>query len=201
MASTEEIVQMMQEASAEFAEADDVSFLDKMNSNIAQLEQQLREQMDESRQNIAKLEINLIDTEKSIGSLRELMKDATDEATIIKGSDKLNNLIDELQATENEIQMMNSEIEKKVSKLVEDEDNTSSEYEMISKELEQEYDPVFASNILKLKLYRSLGVRLDLDNNQILIQNKELGTIDTLPLEDELTEFFKVKYIWSRIGK
>uniref|UniRef100_UPI0000D894C2 Hypothetical 24.6 kDa protein in ILV2-ADE17 intergenic region n=1 Tax=Saccharomyces cerevisiae TaxID=4932 RepID=UPI0000D894C2 len=56
-------------------------------------------------------------------------------------------------------------------------------------------------NILKLKLYRSLGVILDLENDQVLINRKNDGNIDILPLDNNLSDFYKTKYIWERLGK
>lgn len=202
--STENLLELLKQASEEYTAADDVSYIHEMNKNIDKLESQLKTQLEESRGNLAKLENDLIDTEQSLGDLRELMKDATEEATIMRRSDKVVTVVDELEKLEQEVNKLNLEIEEKVTKLANDNnyrDNGNAEIDVINKEMEQEYDPIFAANILKLKLYRSLGVRLDIENNQVLIQNKGSGRIDTLPLESDLTEHFKVKYIWDRIGK
>ncbi|KAL3232533.1 Kinetochore protein SPC24 [Nakaseomyces bracarensis] len=202
--STQELIDLLKQASAEYAEADDVSYIYQMNANIDKLESRLKSQLEQSRDNVTELETDLIETERSLNGLRELMKDATEEATIMRRNDKVTGIVDELQKLESEIKDLNMEIEEKVTKLANDDndrENGNAEIDIIKQEVEQEYDPVFAANILKLKLYRSLGVRLDLENGQILIQNKESGGIDTLPLESDLTDHFIVKYIWDRIGK
>ncbi|CAI5033038.1 CGH_1_HP_G0103920.mRNA.1.CDS.1 [Saccharomyces cerevisiae] len=56
-------------------------------------------------------------------------------------------------------------------------------------------------NILKLKHHRSLGVILDLENDQVLINRKNDGNIDILPMIITSTDFYKTKYIWERLGK
>lgn len=201
--STKELIELLKRTSDEFSEADDVPYVYEMDGNIDKLETRLKTQLEQSRDNVAKLEGNLLDTERSLNDLRELMKDATEEATIMRRNDKVVSVVDELEKLEMEINQLNSEIEEKVTRLAEDDskENWHAEIDVINKEIEQEYDPIFAANILKLKLYRSLGVRLDIGNGQILIQDKGSGRIDSLPLESDLTDHFKVKYIWDRIGK
>jgi kinetochore protein Spc24 len=74
---------------------------------------------------------------------------------------------------------------------------------VIEPELEEQsaVTPEANENILKLKLYRSLGVILDLENDQVLINRKNDGNIDILPLDNNLSDFYKTKYIWERLGK
>nr|7KDF_C Chain C, Spc24 [Saccharomyces cerevisiae] len=69
------------------------------------------------------------------------------------------------------------------------------------KRIRHDLDVIKEESEARLKLYRSLGVILDLENDQVLINRKNDGNIDILPLDNNLSDFYKTKYIWERLGK
>ncbi|CAI4049727.1 hypothetical protein SUVZ_13G2510 [Saccharomyces uvarum] len=123
--------------------------------------------------------------------------------------EELVNLLKDLDGLERNIVSLRSELDEKMkmyikdSEIVSTADGSEINPKMIESELEDQktITPEANENILKLKLYRSLGVILDLENNQVLIKRKNDGNIDVLPLDDSLSDYYKTKYIWERLGK
>lgn len=123
--------------------------------------------------------------------------------------EELVNLLKDLDGLERNIVSLRSELDEKMKMYIKDSEvvSTAEGSEINPKVIESELEdqktitPEANENILKLKLYRSLGVILDLENNQVLIKRKNDGNIDVLPLDDSLSDYYKTKYIWERLGK
>lgn len=123
--------------------------------------------------------------------------------------EELVSLLKDLDGLERNIVSLRSELDEKMkmyikdSEIVSTADGSEINPKMIESELEDQntITPEANENILKLKLYRSLGVILDLENNQVLINRKNDGNIDVLPLDDNLSDYYKTKYIWERLGE
>jgi kinetochore protein Spc24 len=55
------------------------------------------------------------------------------------------------------------------------------------------------TNLVKLKLYQSLGARYDNDTREVLVLNKKQNTVSSLKLNDSYSDFFISNYIWDSI--
>ncbi|CAI4035591.1 hypothetical protein SMKI_13G2410 [Saccharomyces mikatae IFO 1815] len=147
------------------------------------------------RINIAKLEGDL-----------EYTKEESNE---FGSKDELVKLLKDLDELERNIVSLRGELDEKMKLYIKDSEivPTAEGSEINPKIMESELDdqstinPEANENVLKLKLYRSLGVILDLENDQVLINGKNEENIDVLPLDDSLSDFYKTKYIWERLRK
>lgn len=55
------------------------------------------------------------------------------------------------------------------------------------------------SNLIKLKLYQSLGLKINFQTGEVLILNKKKKNITLLKLDDSYTEYFISNFIWDNI--
>ncbi|CAI4894759.1 ADS_G0041110.mRNA.1.CDS.1 [Saccharomyces cerevisiae] len=152
-----------------------------------------------------KLNAERIDVAKLEGDLEY----TNEESNEFGSKDELVKLLKDLDGLERNIVSLRSELDEKMKLYLKDSEIISTpngskiKAKVIEPELEEQsaVTPEANENILKLKLYRSLGVILDLENDQVLINRKNDGNIDILPLDNNLSDFYKTKYIWERLGK
>lgn len=60
-------------------------------------------------------------------------------------------------------------------------------------------DSLESSNIIKLKLFQSTGLKYDPETKEIVILNKKQNTITPLKLDDNYTEYFISNFIWDNL--
>ncbi|TID16246.1 hypothetical protein CANINC_004245 [Pichia inconspicua] len=60
-------------------------------------------------------------------------------------------------------------------------------------------DSLESSNIIKLKLFQSTGLKYNTEAKEIVILNKKKNIITPLKLDDNYTEYFISKFIWDNI--
>ncbi|AQZ17767.1 SPC24 (YMR117C) [Zygosaccharomyces parabailii] len=106
--------------------------------------------------------------------------------------------VKELDDLEQSIVLMRGQLDEKIIKLVRDSrDQEEREFPEESMILS---DPIAKANILKLKLYRSMGVVVDEEKGQVLIKGNE-NEVNILPIDNDFSDFFKTKFIWEKISK
>ncbi|CAI4048333.1 kinetochore-associated Ndc80 complex subunit SPC24 SKDI_13G2470 [Saccharomyces kudriavzevii IFO 1802] len=145
----------------------------------------------------------------NVAKLEGDLEYTNEEGNEFGSRDDLVKLFKDLDGLERNIVSLRSELDEKMklyikdSEIVSTSDGSEINPRMIESEMEDQSGITSEANenILKLKLYRSLGVILDLENNQVLISRKNDGNIDVLPLDDSLSDYYKTKYIWERLGK
>ena len=187
-------------------EKETTSFLHTKQQELAELQQRLTNELDTS--NTLKRELSEI--QNSPGASHE--------------NSKLSTYVKELQLLEEEIAELRKQNNDKVNNLVETPDIPEQRlkkeeayppgYPIQSKgEVEEDLpmqevldDPKARANILKLELFRSLGVIINPKSNQALVCGSE--HVDILPLIDRehggssslSLNNSKTQYIWERIG-
>ncbi|AQZ16140.1 SPC24 (YMR117C) [Zygosaccharomyces parabailii] len=106
--------------------------------------------------------------------------------------------VKELDELEQSIVLMRGQLDEKIIQLVRDSrDQEKKEFPEESMILS---DPIAKANILKLKLYRSMGVVVDEEKGQVLIKGNE-NEVNILPIDNDFSDFFKTKFIWEKISK
>lgn len=106
--------------------------------------------------------------------------------------------VKELDDLEQSIVLMRGQLDEKIIKLVRD--SRDQEKEEFPEESMILSDPIAKANILKLKLYRSMGVVVDEEKGQVLIKGNE-NEVNILPIDNDYSDFFKTKFIWEKISK
>lgn len=60
-------------------------------------------------------------------------------------------------------------------------------------------DSLESSNIIKLKLFQSTGLKYDTEGREVVILNKRKHTITPLKLDDNYTDYFISNFIWDNM--
>jgi len=55
------------------------------------------------------------------------------------------------------------------------------------------------AKLIKLRLYESLGLKIDPENKEILVLNKQENKTSVLKVDDSYSEYFISNYIWNNI--
>lgn len=55
------------------------------------------------------------------------------------------------------------------------------------------------ANLIKLKLYQSLGLKFNQETREVLILNKSKNSVSLLKIDDTYSEYFISNYIWDSI--
>lgn len=55
------------------------------------------------------------------------------------------------------------------------------------------------TNLIKLKLYQSLGLKFNQDTREVLILNKSKNSVSLLKIDDTYSEYFISNFIWDNI--
>jgi len=173
------------------------------------IEQENEKYLKEEEETLFKLQKKVKEQQETVESLnRELLKLKEDTDSILQ-QDKLMDLVAELDFIEKKNLQVKNSNDKRINELADqynkDGENSQTpidtinlidrdENEAAQKILE---DPVSRANILKLKLFRSLGVVIDVKAEQVFIE--ESDKLDVLMLNEGYSNYFKTKYIWERI--
>ncbi|SMN19171.1 similar to Saccharomyces cerevisiae YMR117C SPC24 Component of the evolutionarily conserved kinetochore-associated Ndc80 complex (Ndc80p-Nuf2p-Spc24p-Spc25p) [Maudiozyma saulgeensis] len=185
------------------------SSLNEIMDATTGIEQENEKYLEEEEEILLQLKNKVNKQKETVESLnKELLKLKEDTDTILQ-QDKLVDLVSELDIIEKKNLQLKNDNDKRINELAiqynAEADNTKhpidtinlidrDENEETKKMLE---DPVSRANILKLKLFRSLGVVIDVKAEQVFIE--ESDKIDVLMLNDGYSNYFKTKYIWERI--
>lgn len=191
---------LLQETRSNFSITNDTESLDRISSNLTQLQSTVKEKLVTKQRRVDQLQVEFEAFQSVVETLEDKRKGLMSDAEQQNKNDALLKLVDEMEKLEQELVTMRSELDQGMEQLIRGPlANLETEDEEQNSEQEPE-DLTLRANILKLKLYRSLGVILDTDNNQALIrQGNDEFKLDVLPLEDDLSDYFKTKYIWDRL--
>ncbi|CAD1782417.1 similar to Saccharomyces cerevisiae YMR117C SPC24 Component of the evolutionarily conserved kinetochore-associated Ndc80 complex (Ndc80p-Nuf2p-Spc24p-Spc25p) [Maudiozyma barnettii] len=185
------------------------SSLNEIMDATVGIEQENEKYLKEEEETLFKLQKKVKEQQETVESLnRELLKLKEDTDSILQ-QDKLMDLVAELDFIEKKNLQVKNSNDKRINELA-DQYNKDGEHsqtpidtinlidrdenEAAQKILE---DPVSRANILKLKLFRSLGVVIDVKAEQVFIE--ESDKLDVLMLNEGYSNYFKTKYIWERI--
>lgn len=191
---------LLQETRSNFSITNDTESLDRISSNLTQLQSTVKEKLVTKQRQVDQLQVDFETFQSVVETLEDKRKGLMSDAEQQNKNDALLKLVDEMEKLEQELVTMRSELDQGMGQLIRGPlADLETEDEGQNSEQEPE-DLTLRANILKLKLYHSLGVILDTDNNQALIrQGNDESKLDVLPLEDDLSDYFKTKYIWDRL--
>lgn len=197
--------ELLREVRESFIIEQDVESLFTIDKKIEQIKTKSQEKLRDKKLEISRLEGQLKDSESRVESLNSNLSQIKKESQDLVGKNHVVDFVKELDELEQSIVDMRSELNEKVSKFVQESQSSSSNNILGSEgpqdeELQSEslLDPQVKADLLKLKLYRSLQVFIDDVNGQVMIEGKN-NEINTLPLDDEFSDYFKTKYIWERV--
>ncbi|QLQ78107.1 hypothetical protein HG537_0A03540 [Torulaspora globosa] len=180
----------------------DVESLAAIDEKTSQIKTKLQEKLRRSKMEISSLELQVKSKETKISDLLNELAQVKDESQDLMGKNDLLSFVKQLDELEQSVVQLRSDLDERIVTLVKGKRSPSEQPcdELIDEEERKDIigDPIARANILKLKLYRSLGVVIDDTNGQIFIE-KDNSEIDTLPLDNDLSDFFTTKYIWDRI--
>lgn len=180
----------------------DVESLAAIDEKASQIKARSQEELRRSKMEISNLELQVKSKETKIGDLVNELAQVKDKSQDLIEKNDLLSFVKQLDELEQSVVQLRSELDERIVTLVKGKRPSASEQpdELIDDEERNDIlrDPVARANILKLKLYRSLGLVIDDANGQVFVE-KDNSEIDTLPLDNDLSDFFRTKYIWDRI--
>lgn len=203
--------ELLRETKEAFTIQDDINALIVINEKLKSIKQKSGELLDNKSDKVTKLSGKLSSLNKKIDDLNIQLSQTQEESKNFEKNDRMEDFEKELQALEAENNELKTTIDDKISHFVEQSQGSSSPLtsslptSQMDKEIDEEErellkDPNVRANILKLKLFRSLGVILDSANKQVFIEGND-NKIDVLSLDEDYSDYFKTKYIWDKIGK
>ncbi|CCD26446.1 kinetochore-associated Ndc80 complex subunit SPC24 NDAI_0H02720 [Naumovozyma dairenensis CBS 421] len=221
---------LLRETRENFDIEHDIDTIININDKLTELKNRSNELKTSKESEITSLRNNLESQGEKIQILNDNLNKTKEESKNFKSKDQLIDVVKELDELENDVVSMRSQLDQKITRFVTSSSspqrpplslsissppknshmNGLSNYDDETNEILN--DPIAKANILRLKLYRSMGIILDIDNNQVLIDsynynnngnnndtnNNSNNKIDILPLDDDLSDYFKTKYIWEK---
>ncbi|CAI4048331.1 hypothetical protein SKDZ_13G2430 [Saccharomyces kudriavzevii ZP591] len=202
-------VEFLKEVRESFNIQQDVDAMRRIRHDLDIIREESEAKIAEEKSTVSESNRKLNAERINVAKLEGDLEYTNEEGNEFGSRDDLVKLFKDLDGLERNIVSLRSELDEKMklyikdSEIVSTSDGSEINPRMIESEMEDQSGITSEANenILKLKLYRSLGVILDLENNQVLISRKNDGNIDVLPLDDSLSDYYKTKYIWERLGK
>lgn len=199
---------LLKEVRENFMIEQDVNSLINIDRKIEEIQSRSQEELRSKKTDISKLHIQLDTSTSKVDALKTDLDRIKDESQELVGQNEVVDYVKELDELEQSIVSLRSQLDERIVHLVRSgrssTGGSSLDQSPIAvvidpeEEIEIINNPASRANLLKLKLYRSMGVVLDEDNNQVLIEGND-NAIDVLPLNDDISDFFKTKFIWDRI--
>ncbi|EDO19612.1 hypothetical protein Kpol_1018p151, partial [Vanderwaltozyma polyspora DSM 70294] len=199
--------ELLRDVRESFRIQQDIDSIGNINNSINTLNQLSKDKLNEQRFKISETTLNIDTTSSAIEILVSDLNRIQNEASQFSSNNTLELELNSLQDLENSVVDLRKKLDSKITNLVNAERSlaattsttTTTPTSPVPAPLETALeDPVVKSNLLKLKLYRSLGVIVDSENNQVLIHLQN-GEFDVLPLDNNLSGYFLTKYIWDKL--
>lgn len=186
---------LIRETRANFSIVNDTEALGNIDKNLNELQRLVQEKVSRKNIEVSQSEAALRKSEARLAVLRRT-RDESDTTIISEaGPNDIMQTVQELQALENKLVALRQEVDQGLQQLAEENVEIYEDHSVEAFEVEE--SPERRSNILKVQLYRSLGIVLDSENNRALIH--KAGSLDVVPLENVENSYYRTKYIWDRI--
>lgn len=199
---------LLREVRNNFMIEQDLNSLMNIDRKIEEIRSKSQEELRNKKIEISKLNIQLDTSTSKVDTLKTDLDRIKEESQELVGQNEIVDYVKELDELEQSIVSLRSQLDERIIQLVKSGRSSTDESSLdlspkavvIDHEEETEIlnDPASRANLLKLRLYRSMGVVLDEDNNQVLVEGND-NAVDVLPLNDDLSDYFKTKFIWDRI--
>lgn len=190
--------ELLRQVRENFIIQEDVDAIGGIDSKLDEIRLQSRQKLGSKEDEISTLNTQLEAENAQVNDLATSLSQMRQESQELASQRQIVDYVKELDELEQSIVSMRSELDEKIVQLVKDTKDEDSSETADEKQLLQ--DPVTRANVLKLKLYRSMGVIIDEENGQVLIKNPH-NEVDILPIDSDLSSFFKTKFIWEKISK
>lgn len=193
---------------------EDVESILNIDKRIDEMRNKSHQNTESKKIEVAKLSVQLESRNSKISELQAAMERIKAESEELASQHEIVDYVDELDELEKSIISLRCQLDERIVTFVKNERSMSNDLTLGSPNVpvtqieglaattddtaEIMNDPIARANILKLKLYRTMGLIIDEDTNQVIIETAD-NKVETLPLDDDLSDFFKTKYIWQRI--
>lgn len=190
--------ELLRDVRENFIIQQDVDSIANIDGKIEEIRSLSQDKLKTKESDIRSLDSQLEKDKLLIDELTLKLNTFREESLELASQRQVVDYVKELDDLEQSIVLMRGQLDEKIVQLVKDSrDQQTKEFPEESLILS---DPVARANILKLKLYRSLGVTIDEDNGQALIRGQG-NDVDILPLDSDFSDFFKTKFVWEKISK
>ncbi|AMD21786.1 HFL070Wp [Eremothecium sinecaudum] len=197
----EDPASLLRQTRENFSISHDLQLLTATEENLKQITHRTQQLQAKHSQELLSLEKRLADKLKATEAMRSIQLSQSQQLDSLSQSQELVSLSKELELLEQQLAQMHNDLEEGISRLLETSEPSSNLNLGYSSESNKEPQPPGESaNVLKLQLYSSLGVILDIDNSQVLIEKDPNSGIDLIPLDDNsISAYYRTKYVWDRI--
>ncbi|KAM3163408.1 Kinetochore-associated Ndc80 complex subunit spc24 [Lachancea thermotolerans] len=185
---------LIRETRTNFSIVNDTEALSNISKNLNELQRIVKEKLDRKSNELSQSESALEKNEARLDTLRRARTESGSGQLQGGSSEDVLEMARELESLERRLVELRQEVDRGLEQLIEKNADDSKVQEL---EESQTEDPEHRTNVLKIQLYRSLGVVLDADNNRALISKD--GTLDVVPVDGDASAYFRTKYLWDRI--
>lgn len=199
---------LLREVRNNFMIEQDLNSLMNIDRKIEEIRSKSQEELRNKKIEISKLNIQLDTSTSKVDTLKTDLDRIKEGSQELVGQNEIVDYVKELDELEQSIVSLRSQLDERIIQLVKSGRSSTGESSLDrspkgvvidhEEEIEILNDPASRANLLKLRLYRSMGIVLDEDNNQVLVEGND-NAVDVLPLNDDLSDYFKTKFIWDRI--
>ncbi|AET40490.1 kinetochore-associated Ndc80 complex subunit SPC24 Ecym_6094 [Eremothecium cymbalariae DBVPG len=194
--------ELLRQTRQNFSISHDLQLLSASEENLKRISHRTQQLQSKSAQELSFLQSQLNERSKAMDAIRATQASESQHLNTLMQSQELITLSKDLEQLENQIIEIRNELDQGMSQLLQSSDiSTASSIADIEKETQKALQsPEVQTNLLKLQLFSSLGVLLDTEHNQALIERGDNAGIDTITLEDSsLSPYFRTKYVWDRL--
>lgn len=190
----------------------DIALVDAVNNKIHQLDTFTQENISSFQLRIDELHRQLENILSSIKSLKSSSQSKSTKLELKKLENEMFNSARSLTSLNMEINSMKLSYNDNLKKLdtLQSELNALNDKFMLNTEnisdpsshkdgANTNADLDENANLVKLKLYQSIGLRYDNDTREVLVLNKKENRVNSLKLNDSYSDFFISNYIWDSI--
>ncbi|CAR22475.1 kinetochore-associated Ndc80 complex subunit SPC24 [Lachancea thermotolerans CBS 6340] len=185
---------LIRETRTNFSIVNDTEALSNISKNLNELQRIVKEKLDRKSNELSQSESALEKNEARLDTLRRARTESGSGQLQGGSSEDVLEMARELESLERRLVELRQEVDRGLEQLIEKNADDGKVQEL---EESQTEDPEHRTNVLKIQLYRSLGVVLDADNNRALISKD--GTLDVVPVGGDASAYFRTKYLWDRI--
>ncbi|QPG73761.1 hypothetical protein FOA43_001075 [Brettanomyces nanus] len=184
------------ETNSGFDIQNDLNLLDSIANNIQQLDTLRQTDIEARRAKNNKLTKQLSTLSASINQLKGSNKMKTAQKQLIDLENQMFHIAGNLTTFNMELNSLKLTYNQELKRL--DELENQLQEMKNSFELSEDIEVAERAKMIKLKLYESLGMKLDIQNKQVMVLNKRKNKSGVLKLEN-YSEYFISNYIWDNI--
>ncbi|SCU94592.1 LADA_0G09538g1_1 [Lachancea dasiensis] len=186
---------LLRETRNNFSIVNDSESLKNVAKNLEELQRTVEEKLMRKEDEAKQLDLAVRKTQNRLEVLRRARNGTGDNTDALSDADGADQLSQELELLEQRLVGLRRQVDEGLKELVAIETVREGSPELLPEK--DAVDRGHKTDILKIQVYRSLGIALDLSNRNALIN--KTGTLDVVPLDDASDDFFRTKYLWDRI--